>query len=123
MSKILIVEDDKFLATAYKLKFEKTNFEVMVAYDGEQALELATSFSPQIILLDLIIPKLDGFGVLEKLQSDSKTKKIPVIITSNLGQSEDMKKGLALGAKDYFIKSNTSLEDIVKKVNTFVEAK
>jgi len=121
MTKILIVEDDKFLASAYKLKFQKTDLEVKIASDGEEALELVKTYKPDAILLDLIIPKLDGFSVLEKLQSDATFKKIPVIITSNLGQDADIKKGMALGAKDYFIKSNISLEEIVNRVIKLID--
>jgi DNA-binding response OmpR family regulator len=123
MSKVLIAEDDKFLASAYRLKFEKTNFEVKLASDGEEAVSLAKSFKPDVILLDLIMPKMNGFDVLSKLRADPSSKSTPILITSNLGQPDDIKKGMELGATDYFIKSEISLEDIVKKVESLVKNK
>ncbi len=118
--KILIAEDDNFLANAYRIKFEKSGFDVEIATDGKLALESLNSFVPDVILLDLIMPTMDGFGVLAELKKSDKLSKIPVIVTSNLGQKEDMDKAKNLGAKDFFVKSDTSIGDIVAKVSSFI---
>jgi PleD family two-component response regulator len=118
--KILIAEDDNFLANAYRIKFEKSGFEVEIATDGKLALASLINFIPDVILLDLIMPNLDGFGVLAELKKNEKLSKIPVIVTSNLGQKEDMEKAKKLGAKDFFVKSDTSIGDIVTKVSSFI---
>lgn len=120
MTKVLIVEDDRFLSSAYKMKLAKEQYEVELAFDGEEAVEKALSFSPDIILLDLIMPKKDGFETLKDLKSNPKLKDIPVIVSSNLGQKEDIDKALALGAKDYFVKSDISLGDLLEKIKKTV---
>jgi len=116
MAKILIAEDDKFLSTAFQIKLTKLGYEVKIAGDGNEVLEILKTFTPDIILLDLIMPVKDGFGVLEELRAN----KIPVIIASNLGEKEEIDKGLSLGAKDYIIKSNMSLEDLDKKIKSYI---
>lgn len=118
--KILIAEDDNFLVNAYRLKFEKSGFEVQIAFDGNMALEILNKFVPSVILLDLIMPNMDGFSVLAELKKDEKYNKIPVIVTSNLGQKEDIEKAMNLGAKDFFVKSDTSIADIVTKVSSYI---
>lgn len=119
--KILVVEDDQFLANAYKLKLSKSGFEIQVAYDGNEALEVLKEFTPDAILLDLIMPNLDGFATLSAIQQDENLKNIPVIVASNLGQKEDVAKAKELGAMDFIVKSNVSIEDIVQKVNSVIE--
>lgn len=116
MTRILVAEDDEFLANAYRVKFTKSGFEVLLAADGQEALDIAHKNHPDLILLDLIMPKMDGFTVLETISRDPQLKKIPVIIASNLGQQEDIEKTKSLGAVDYIIKSDITLEDIVKKI-------
>jgi DNA-binding response OmpR family regulator len=120
MKKILVVEDDQFLSNAYKLKLTKSGFETLVATDGNEALKVLEEFTPDLILLDLIMPNLDGFGTLTALNADEKLKSIPVIVASNLGQKEDIEKAKELGAKDFIIKSNVSIEEIVQKVNSVI---
>ena len=115
---ILVVEDDKFLLSAYKMKLSKENFEVETVLDGEEAILKLETFIPDIILLDLIMPKKDGFEVLKIIKSQDKWKTIPVIITSNLGQKEDIDHGMAMGAVDYFVKSDLSLEQLLVKINS-----
>lgn len=115
-TKILIVEDDEFLANIYQTKFEIEGFKVFVAGDGEQGLKMASSKEPKIILLDILLPKLDGFAVLEQLKKDSTTKDIPVILLTNLGQKEDVQKGLKMGAVDYLIKAHFKPSETVDKV-------
>jgi DNA-binding response OmpR family regulator len=113
---VLIVEDDNFLADLYRTKFTLEGFTVFSAYDGEKGLELAIKNVPQIILLDLMLPKMSGFAVLEALKADSKLKNIPVILLTNLSQKADVDKGLALGANDYLIKAHFMPVEVVAKV-------
>lgn len=120
MKKILVAEDDRFLTNAYRVKLTKVGFEVRIGMDGEETLKIMTGWKPDLILLDLIMPVRDGFGVLEEMQKHEEWKDIPVIIASNLGQKEDIDRGIKLGAKDYVIKSDISLDDIVAKVNNLI---
>ena len=114
--KILLIEDEAMLLEMYTLKFSEGGFKVIQAKDGESGLELAKKEKPTLILLDIIMPKLDGFAVLKRLKENEITKDIPIILLTNLGQDEDIKKGLALGAVDYFIKANHTPTQIVEKV-------
>lgn len=117
MKKILIVEDDKFLLNAYRVKLQKAGFEIKIAMDGEEAIKVIKGYTPDMILLDLILPKKDGFAVLEELKKEENWKKIPVIIASNLAQKEDIDRGMSLGATDYVVKTDLSLDDLVVKIN------
>lgn len=114
--KILIVEDDRTLVRLYSTKIEKSGYEVATAFDGEEGLEKISSFKPDVVLLDIIIPKLDGFSVLEKMKKNPATKNIAVILLTNLGQDEDVSKGKELGARDYLVKSQFTPAEIVKKM-------
>ena len=113
-SRLLIVEDEKPMARALELKFTHSGFSPTVAGDGEAALQALESGKFDVILLDLILPKMDGFTVLEWLHK--KASKTPVIVTSNLGQEEDKERAKALGAKGYFVKSNTPISQLVEEV-------
>jgi two-component system, OmpR family, alkaline phosphatase synthesis response regulator PhoP len=121
MKKILVAEDDHFLGNAYRLKLEKSGFEVKIARDGKEALEILNTFNADLILLDLMMPIVDGFAVLENLGKNDKFKKIPVIIASNLGQKEDIDRGMKLGAVDYIVKSDLPLEELIKKINSYIK--
>lgn len=121
MANILIAEDDKFILSAYRVKLSKEGFELKLARDGEEALDILKDYTPDLILLDLIMPKKDGFAVLQKIKADDKLKKIPVIVASNLGQKEDIEKAQKLGADDYVIKSDLSLDTVVEKVNSLIK--
>lgn len=92
MPNILVVEDDQFLLAAYKLKLEKEEFTVSLAQDGQEALDMLQTLTPDLILLDLVMPIKDGFAVLSDLKESEKLRDIPVIIASNLGQDEEIKK-------------------------------
>lgn len=116
MPKILVVEDDRFLISAYRAKLEKSGYEVQTASDGDEALAILKTFTPEAILLDLVMPKRDGFSTLEEIKKDPRISSIPIIVTSNLGQKEDIDKAMALGANDYIIKSDLSIEELVTKV-------
>lgn len=115
-SKILLVEDDRFLSIAYKEGLEWDGFETIVAKDGVEAMEKVRSEQVDLILLDLVMPRKDGFEVLKELKGDNKLKGIPVIILSNLGQNSEVRKGKECGAVDYLVKSNSSMEEVVQKV-------
>ena len=116
MKKILIAEDDRFLATAYKIKLTKAGYEVRIAVDGVEALKALAEYVPDLIILDLIMPVKDGFAVLEELKKNDAWKKIPVIVASNLGQKEDMEKATNIGASDFVVKSDLSLENLITKI-------
>ncbi len=121
MKKVLVVEDDKFLVNVYRIKLAKAGYEVQIAYDGQQALTVLDAFTPDIILLDLILPIKDGFSFLKDFRQIEKFKGVPVIIASNLGQNEDVSKGLSLGANDYLIKSDTTLDVLIDKIKALTE--
>jgi len=114
--KILIIEDERILANVLEEKFTQEDFEVKVAYSGEEAALTLKKFRPDIILLDLILPKKSGFDVLKDLKSNGDLKSVPVIILSNLGEAENLKKGLELGADDYMIKAQHPLKEVIEKV-------
>lgn len=121
MPKILIVEDDQFLTSAYRVKLTKAGFEIIIAVDGEEAMNALLKEIPDVILLDLVLPKKDGFEVLKEIRANPKLKSIPVLIASNLGQKEDIDRGMGLGATDYIVKSDMSLDDLVTKINSLIK--
>lgn len=114
--KILIIEDERILANVLEEKFTQEDFEVKVAYSGEEADATLKKFRPDIILLDLILPKKSGFDVIKDLKANNDLKSIPIIILSNLGEAENLKKGLELGADDYMIKAQHPLKEVIEKV-------
>jgi len=118
---ILLIEDDSFLANIYKTKFDMEGFKVSVSEDGESGIEDAKRKHPDLILLDVLLPKLDGFTVLKKLKEDTALKDIPVILLTNLGQKDDVDKGLELGAEDYLIKAHFKPSETVEKVKAVLE--
>ena len=118
---VLIVEDDTFLSNIYKTKFEMEGFDVMTADDGEAGLAMAKSKKPQIILLDILLPKMDGFAVLKELKMDKEAQNIPVILLTNLGQKDDVSKGLEMGAADYLIKAHFKPSETVAKVRKILK--
>lgn len=119
-AKILIIEDDNFLAKAYQIKFGKGGFEVVIAMNGAEGLDKAGKEAPKLILLDLMLPKMSGFEFLELIKKDEKLKSIPVVVLSNLGQKSDIDKAMALGAVEYFIKTEYTLEDIINKIKKYL---
>jgi len=104
--KILLIEDDPFLLSMYSTKFELEGFRIITAEDGEKGLRLALSSDPSIILLDILLPKMNGFDVLEKLKEDDKGKNIPVILLTNLNQKDEIERAMSMGADDYLIKAH-----------------
>lgn len=113
---ILIIEDDKFLRELIARKLKEENFKVLEAVDGEEGLKKIKEENPDLLLLDLILPGIDGFGVLMKMREESILTSIPVIILSNLGQREEVEKGLSLGASDYLIKAHFTPAEIIEKI-------
>ncbi|OGH86530.1 MAG: hypothetical protein A2493_03140 [Candidatus Magasanikbacteria bacterium RIFOXYC12_FULL_33_11] len=118
---VLLVEDDTFLGNIYKTKFELEKFKIIVATDGQEGLEMAKKKKPDIILLDVLMPKMDGFTVLENLKKDKNLAQIPVILLTNLGQKDDVEKGLELGAVDYLIKAHFKPSETVDKVKDILQ--
>lgn len=113
---ILVVEDDVMISSMYKTKFEADGFTVFTAEDGAQGLELAKKEKPDIIMLDIILPQLDGFSVLEEVKKDAATKSIPVIMLTNLGTNEDKLKGQKMGAVDYLVKASLTPGQVSAKI-------
>jgi len=114
--KILIVEDESSLQNAMKEFLLAEGFEAVCASDGEVAIKMAKGEIPDLILLDIVLPKKDGFEVLAELKSDTKMEKIPIILLTNLESAEDVDKAFALGVSTYLVKSNYKLEEIVEKI-------
>ena len=114
--KVLIIDDDAFLSNIYVTELELEGFSVVSGRDGEEGIKLALKEKPDLILLDVLMPKLDGFEALKRLKADKATKDIPVIILTNLGQKEDTEKGLADGAVDYLIKAHFVPAEAVAKM-------
>lgn len=121
--RILIIEDETILGKVLEEKFRAIDFEAKLVADGEKAMPAAHEFMPDIILLDLILPKKSGFVVLEELRADPELRLIPVIVLSNLGQEEDVKKALALGAKDYLVKIHHPIKEVIEKVKVYLYEK
>ena len=114
--KILLIEDDPFLLSMYSAKFELEGFAVIAAVDGEEGWQKAQTVGPDIILLDIMLPKMNGFDVLEKIKSDPRTRDIPVILLSNLNQKDEIDRGFASGAADYLIKAHYMPSEVVSRI-------
>lgn len=118
---ILLVEDDTFLSSMYKTKLEIEGYQVFTALNGASGLKMAQEKKPDLILLDIILPKMNGFEVLEKIKSDKNLKNIPIIMLTNLGQKEDIKKSFKLGANEYLIKAHFLPSEVIEKVKKFLK--
>lgn len=118
---ILLVEDEPLLSALLKQRFEKDGFAVLLAKNGEEALTILREHKPNLILLDIILPKVSGFEFMEKIREDPQFERVPIIITSNLGQESDIKKGKDLGAVGYFVKAHVSIEDLVTEVKNYFQ--
>ncbi len=119
---ILLIEDEPLLGDLLKKRLEKEGFGVVHQKNGLDGLEYLKANKPDLILLDIILPKLSGFELMEKIQSDSQYHPAPIVIISNLGQDTDIERGQALGAIGYFVKARVSMEDLVSKVKDFLLA-
>jgi len=116
MKKILFIEDESALQKTFGEVLKQEGYEIIPALDGEIGLRLAKSEKPDLILLDLILPRINGFEVLKQLKIDEETKSIPIIILTNLEKAEDIQKALELGAATYLVKANYTLAEVVEKV-------
>jgi DNA-binding response OmpR family regulator len=117
-AKILVVEDEEILLTALREELESGGYSTEGAVDGVDGLEKVKSYKPELILLDLLMPKMDGMEMLQKLKEDSETREVPVVILTNLSDYEKISEALSLGAMDYLVKANYKLEDLLDKVKT-----
>lgn len=120
-NRILIVEDDQMIASMYKTKFEAEGFECLMASNGAIGLEMAKKEKPDLVMLDVMLPQLDGFSILKEIKSDSKIKKTPVIMLTNLGTEEDKVKGQKMGAADYLVKASLTPAEISKKIKEYLK--
>ncbi len=118
--RVLLVEDDTSVAQMYKLKLELDGYRVEVAPDGDVALEMARRMKPDIVFLDIRLPRLDGLGVLEALRSDPATEPLPVVILSNFNEDELVERGAKLGALDHLIKSQTTPARLVGGIDRWL---
>ena len=117
---VLVVEDDPFLSKAYKVKFEHEAIAADFATDGEMALVKVKDNKPKIVLLDIMLPKKNGFDFLADVKKDPELKDIPVLILSNLGQEDDIKRGMELGAVYYIVKTSMKIQDVVTKIRKYL---
>lgn len=114
--RILIVEDEELIAELLEKKLKKEGYEILVAKDGEEGLILIKKEKPDLILLDIVMPKMGGFEVMEEMQKDEELKKIPVIIISNSGQPVELERAQKLGARDWLIKTEFDPKEVIEKV-------
>jgi DNA-binding response OmpR family regulator len=114
--KILIIEDDSILQEALLEFLTAEGFETISALDGEEGVKIGKEKKPDLILLDIVLPKMDGYEVLKAMKADESTKKIPIILLTNLGSLNDVQKALDLGATTYLIKADYKLEEVTKKI-------
>lgn len=121
--KVLIIEDEEILLTALKEELSGGGYETEGAVDGIEGLDKVKTFKPDLILLDLLMPKMDGMEVLQKLKAGAETRNIPVVILTNLSDYEKISEALSLGAMDYLVKANYKLEDLLDKVKTVLSRK
>lgn len=121
--KILIVEDDRYISKMYQLKLSLEGYEVQVAENGREGVDKVKEFMPSIVLLDILMPELDGFEVLKIIKGDAATKDIPVLIMSNLGQEDHVEKGMKLGAIGYIVKSQYTPSKVVEKIKSVIDVK
>lgn len=118
---VLIIEDEKFLIQPLEITFRKNNWNLHVATTGEEGLVMAKEIKPELVLLDLVLPKMNGYEVLKILKSDPETNGIPVLIVSNLAREAEIKKGLTGGAVDYIVKANFSMQGLLEKIKQYLD--
>lgn len=122
--KILLVEDDPMVVRMYQRKLTMDGFDLTVAFNGEEGLKALAKYRPDIVLLDIMMPKMNGFEMLKRVKSDEKIKDIPVVILTNLGdRAEDVEKSKGLGANDHWVKANMSLKELVERITKILESK
>lgn len=119
--KIMIVEDDSFVMDIYQTKLSQEGYEVLSAENGAEAIKKLEKEIPDLVLLDIIMPYVDGLQVLRKIKADEKLKNIPVILLTNLSQKENINEGLGLGADDYLIKSHFTPSEVLEKIKKYIK--
>lgn len=119
--KVLLIEDEESLIKPLRFSLEKAGADLMVAKDGDEGLSMLAQSHPDLILLDLVLPKKSGFDVLSEIKKNAATKNIPVVIVSNLARSKDISRGLAGGAADYIVKANFSIALLMERIRPFLE--
>ena len=120
MNNILLVEDDTLLIDIYSTKLKEAGYEVEVVTDGSRVLEAIKKHKPALVLLDIVLPELDGWGVLKSIKEDSGTKDTKVLVLSNLGQKEEVEKGMKLGAVQYLVKAHHTPSQVVQEVTSLL---
>ncbi len=120
MAKLIIVEDDPFLLSILAEKLKEAHFDIETAIDGEDGLNKIKSGNFDLVLLDMVLPKIDGFKILEEIRNGSQIKKIPVIVLSNLYDKNNIDKAILLGAREYIVKAYNTPEEIVLKIKSFL---
>lgn len=118
--KILIVEDDEHVSRVYEMKFSKEGYDTIFVTNGEDGVEKIATEKPDLIILDLMVPRKDGFVVLEEIKKDPDLAKIPVLVLSNLGQQSDKDRAFALGANEYLVKVNYSMKEVVDRAKSYL---
>jgi len=121
-NKLVLVEDDEILSKVIFKELQDANYKVSRAFDGEEGLRMIQEEKPDLVLLDLVLPKKHGFDVLKEIKASPETSEIPVLILTMLGSDDDIKKGLQLGANDYIVKSQHAVAEIIEKVKKFLLA-
>ena len=119
--KVLIVEDDEHIAKVYEIQLAKEGLIIIIARDGEEAVKIIESEKPDLVILDLMLPKKDGFWVLEEIKKNAKSSKIPILVISNLGQKTDEKRAMELGATEYLIKIDYPIQEIISKIKSYLK--
>lgn len=120
-TKVLLVDDDQMIVDMYKLRLEQEGYEVLVTDKGSEAIRLAGEALPDIVLLDIILPEIDGFSILKSIKGEAATKKIPVLLLTNLSQESDQAKGKELGADGYFVKSQHTPSDMLYEMRKIIK--
>ena len=118
---ILIVDDDQFITIAYKAGFEQVGYAVMVANDGEEAIKMMSARHPDLVLLDIMMPKVDGFEVLQAIKATEGLSHIPIVVFTNLSQESDEKTARSYGAADFVTKANVSLNDLLARIERLLD--
>ena len=119
--KVMIIEDDRFLSSLMKTRLEKEGFHVIQMFDGEEAIQALKQERPNLIVLDLVMPKVTGFEVLQAISILPGFENTPVMVLSNLAQDSDVEKARQLGAKEYFVKVKISIDDLIEKIKSLVQ--
>lgn len=121
MAKILIIEDDPLIIKIYMTRLLADGYQVLSADNGEDGLQKAQKEMPDLVVLDIMMPKMDGFGVLEKLRTDEKMKQMPILVYSNLAAEEEVARAKKLGATEFIVKANISPTEMVAKIKQYLE--